>query len=660
MEQFYSKFLSKPLSLINFHIDELCKPNPRYMANQIEQAVAKTRNKVFLVFHLILSILCLFEVFINGSPVIDCLLKSLICLICAAMLILSCRYHPEIFRLFYAIICGSYGIIVVQSGSEGVHSAWMIAPMLTVFQFLFTGCFWHFIAQALVQLVLLDYFYYDEMEKAVFSMTPEAFTLALRRAFLFAFGISCISVLLTHHFLSSAYKQIWLMEKKRAETEKTFLLSFSHELRNMINSLTGNAKLASLEKNLSDRAKELLFNAEVCGELLLHLVNNILDTGKVEIGELEINPAPTKIYSALEKIWGVCSELIYQKNLRGTMRIQKNIPQILLTDHYRLTQVFLNLVGNAIKFTDTGSVNISIEWKSNQSEITEACFQPYPFNDEDPKDEGIFEKTQNFVGFDQNFLTLDNYRKRINSDNLKSSKQCDKGVLKVTVTDTGSGMSKDGMKHLFQKFTQVSPDPSKRKLGTGLGLFITKQICVKSGGEVRVFSKINKGSCFTFCLPVSVAQHQDRSSFDSTSLKALVQAKQLKVMIVDDVPFNHLILSNFYERLGVQVTDIAVNGVEAYQKYLARVRLGDPPQIISMDIDMPLMNGKEASQKIRELEAKEGLSPCFIIIISGNCSSSEIHECLDKQGLIKADKFMKKPASIEEILRAIGGHFINT
>ena len=157
---------------------------------------------------------------------------------------------------------------------------------------------------------------------------------------------------------------------------------------------------------------------------------------------------------------------------------------------------------------------------------------------------------------------------------------------------------------------------------------------------------------------MEVAQDYQERQMDRESLKDIVKAKCLEAMIVDDAPFNHIILTNYFEKLGVKVTSVTTNGLEAYEKYLDSVRTGTRPHIVAMDIDMPVMNGKDASRRIRELEASEGLTPCFIGIVSGNCTGSEIRECLDKEGRIKADSFIKKPASIDELLKAIGHHFV--
>jgi len=207
---------------------------------------------------------------------------------------------------------------------------------------------------------------------------------------------------------------------------------------------------------------------------------------------------------------------------------------------------------------------------------------------------------------------------------------------------------------LFNKFTQVTSDASKKKLGTGLGLFITKQLCQRMGGDIRAYSKKGKGSAFIFCLPIDCADNNIEQLNDIEDIKRLFSDCGLKTLIVEDEPLLHMILGNFFNKLSIKVADIAVNGLEAYHKYSQLItKHKSRPNIVTMDLDMPIMDGKEAARKIRQLEIEGKIRPCFLLIISGNCTESEINECLDKKGTIRADAFLKKPINIEDLLRII-------
>jgi CheY-like chemotaxis protein len=216
-------------------------------------------------------------------------------------------------------------------------------------------------------------------------------------------------------------------------------------------------------------------------------------------------------------------------------------------------------------------------------------------------------------------------------------------------------MPKEQMHLLFKRFSQITSDLSKRKLGTGLGLFITKELCERMKGEIRAFSQFGKGSAFAFCLPVDPVQEQQSSLLlDKQLVKKLAIKKGLKAMIVDDEPVNHAMLKEFFEMLGVEVVELAENGHVALQKYTnSFTERNCPINIVSMDISMPVMDGKASAQKMREFEVLKGMKPALMMVISGDCSESEMNYCLKADGNIRADAFLKKPANVDEIARAL-------
>ena len=640
-------------------INEISKPNPKYTTEKTDQEIMHIRNKVLLLSQFLLIVIFAIDA-LRGKTTLDIIVARYFAIltICTA-LILSCRYHPAVLTVFLSFFCAIYGPSIMNIGEEGIHRAIAVVMNLPLFLYLSTGSMWGFLCQAYLQLIYANSLYKATLHTHLIYATPESFVKSLTYSTSLSTIFNMALTMLIHFSMQQAYKRIAISEKRKEEVEnqKIFLMGFSHELRNLINSLTGNVRLASFE-NLTQKAQELLLNAGVCGELLLHLVNNILDTGKVEIGELEINPAPTRTYETLERLWGICSELIRRKNLKGQMFIPKDLPKMLIIDHYRLTQIFLNLIGNAVKFTESGTVDITIEWINHAETVKEEVFEPYPFDCRDELDEGLFEKQRVFSAFDENVFALNLDVHSVDKNSLKRPACASGGVLKVSVNDTGCGMSNQETSKLFQKFTQVTTDASKRKLGTGLGLFITKQLCQKMNGDVKAFSKEGVGSSFIFCIPLKIGQEENGQLRDLEAMKSHFQKLKLKAMIVDDASFNHAILKCFFDKLGIEVIDIAENGLEAYNKYIQHIGRKDRPQIITMDLDMPIMDGKEAAKKIRELEIDMNLDPCFMPIISGNCSESEISECLSKEGRILADVFMNKPAAIEDLMRVIGSHFI--
>ena len=643
--------LYKAKSFINY-FDELCKPKPEHIQDKIQQEVIHQRNRVFALFELFVTIVFILSIF-AGNKSLSFNLQGLIATVIVIFAIFTLgRRHPKIFRTAYNIYNMVYIFLLIFHGDQEVHGGWTASQVFPGIVYLFTGSIWHFIFNMIVQIIFVNTIFQEPMKRTVIHMTPDAFVQSLTEHLHQTIIYVILFTALTHYMLQNAYQQASVADKKKEdfERQKNFLLGFSHELRNLINSLMGNVKLAGLE-SLNDKVKDLLLNAEVCAELLLHLVNNILDTGKVEIGELEINPMPVRIYDTMERIWSVCSELIRRKNLRGCMRIQKDIPQILTLDHYRLTQIFLNLVGNAVKFTDNGKIDINVEWIENTETVTDKCFEPLPFNRENDQDEGLFEKRQALSIFNKNVMCLGFTQKKINKALLCQQTSTAKGILKITVVDTGVGIQKESLERLFQRFTQVTTDASRRKLGTGLGLFITKELCQRMNGDVRVFSQPDKGSAFSLCLPIQPAN--DEVTGASAYIERGKNIKELKALIVDDEHLSRDVLSKFFCKLKIEVTETAENGLSAYHKFLAHVIRKDYFDVITMDLDMPIMDGKMASRKIRETEIENQMTPCFLIVISGNCSESEIKECTDRNGEIRANVFLKKPVSITDLQRII-------
>jgi len=444
-----------------------------------------------------------------------------------------------------------------------------------------------------------------------------------------------------------------LYAKKRAENsleqQKTFVLSFSHELRNPLNSLLGNLQLCLMGANPHE-CREMIKTAKICAELLLQHINNVLDTGKSDIGNLEVNPVVTNIHDLFQRGWTICHELIRRKGLAGHLKISREIPLKLLIDGQKISQILLNLIGNAVKFTDKGSITVTVQWLPYDS-ICEKCFYPIPY---DETDEGVFDKQENMYRISLNkdmnsseYLVFSNERKKFNVDELSYSEVKSTGMLKIIIKDTGCGMNQDSVKKLFQKFSQVSDDASKRQIGTGLGLYITKEICNKMGGDIRVYSKPGVGSTFIACIP-SVSVPAKREALDVGFIKSVFLQKKAKAIVADDSPFNVSLMCSYFEKIGIEVIATADNGYDAWKKYVEIINSGEKIDIVSLDINMPRVDGKLACQKIRHYEQEYNKPRTRVVLISGNYERSQVSECFDPKNAWKADYFFKKPLIFEE------------
>jgi len=592
----------------------------------------------------------------RGSIIIN-LVGCFVCILIGVSKLISISFSQEFYSLFYNLLLGLYSVHFSYMGNGGnAISAWLGVLFFPIVIYLLTKNFGHFLVQTALQLLWLNTLYQSQIERIMIMETPEELRSSLTSSLHFVAMVNLVFIAIMHHFSYNNNKILSSSNdiKNGVEQQKNFLLGFSHELRNHINGLMGNIKLTSFEQ-IPEKVKDLLSNAELCGELLLLLITNVLDMGKAEINELEVSSDPTRIFDIIEGSWKVCSELIQSKNLKGRMRIQKNIPKVLKIDYYRLRQILLNLVENSVKFTASGLIDVSVEWIRNANHVTERCFEPYPFNEENDQDEGIFEKKQAFTVFNEDFEVFSSPYVKMKKESLFTNEERNRGVLKISVTDSGCGISREKIPSLFERLAQGSDD--RRRPYCGLGLFITRKICEKMNGKIQVYSKKGKGSSFIVCIPIDPIPTEVNPLLRIDTMKDILTPKNLKAMVVDDKFLNISILRDFLVRLGIEVVEIAENGKVAYEKYTNNLARGKELNIVTMDLDMPVMNGKIAAQKIRELEENEGFDPCFLIITSGNCFQSEVQECMDIKGRIRANAFLKKPVSMEDLLRTMMPHF---
>lgn len=571
--------------------------------------------------------------------------------------------NPKMLKMYYNCFIVLYGPFVLYNLPQNPSIELLIIQLFPLLGLALTHCRTSFILLSFVQMAYLhcNQSFSLQLTKAAIELSPQVFSQQIIDGLKFLILARIVLILLISDSSEELAKKIACREQegKDVQRQKEFLLGFSHEFRNLTHSIVGNIKLANLE-DLPRKVQTLLVRAEISAELLLQHINNILDSGKLEVNELEITPSRTRIHDILEQVWRVSSEMLKFKGLTGSIKVSKHVPNILYIDHYRILQILFNLISNAVKYTTKGSVTVIIDWIDKNETVDDSCFEPVPFNDTNEYDEGLFEKRQAFSVFDESLHVLDFNNKRINNSREFDEKNNSvrNGILKVTVTDSGCGIIASNIPKLWDIFWKPVEGTSGRKYGTGLGLFITKHLCRSMKGDIQVYTRAGKGSSFVFCVPTKsmVAQTQSEASFEMR--QGIIQGKGLKAMVVDDVLFNNLILRNFLEKMEIEVVHMAEDGIDAFSNFVKQVNSQQPLQIITMDIDMPRMDGKRAARKIREYEVTHNLKPCILIMVSGDCSESDIKECTAKNGQIRADGFIKKPASMEELEKVIANALI--
>ena len=315
-----------------------------------------------------------------------------------------------------------------------------------------------------------------------------------------------------------------------------------------------------------------------------------------------------------------------------------------------MTQVILNLVSNAIKFTQKGFISLSFDWKPN-SDTAEG----------DPLE--IDDKNINFItSVDSKFQeVIGTHKNSYHADWFRNPNFQESGKLIISVKDSGCGISQQNQKLIFDKFRQVESGTDHIKLGLGLGLWISKVITNLHQGEILVDSEEGKGSCFSVVIPTT-AKPLDRNFVSSRiELKSVEELeistsisnknKGLKALVVEDFPINQIINTEMLKKYGVGEVLTASNGQEAIK--IIQDKGAGYFDVITMDLEMPIMNGKEAIQWIRRWEEKEQIVPSKIVIISGNAVEKEIQTCTDQSGPYRADTFLTKPCDYNKLEKTL-------
>lgn len=331
-------------------------------------------------------------------------------------------------------------------------------------------------------------------------------------------------------------------EAERANNAKSeFLANMSHEIRTPLNAIIGFSEL--LTPLISDaKKKRYIESINAAGRSLLTLINDILDLSKIEAGKMEIQLAPVDPRVIVKEIIQIFIQKIQSKNLNFIVEIDENIPAALLLDETRFRQVLLNIVGNAVKFTETGYIKLSI--KKQGKDVPEHS-------------------------------SID---------------------LIVSVEDTGIGIPEFAHKSIFESFKQQHGQNIEKFGGTGLGLTISKKLVELMNGEISLISSVGKGSTFTVTLydvhlVLDGIRHHERNLIDSHSIRF----KKAKVFVVDDIESNRELLRDILENAGLDVIT-AGNGLEALQ-----ILETEDPDIIIMDNRMPVMDGITAAKAIRKI-----------------------------------------------------------
>lgn len=400
------------------------------------------------------------------------------------------------------------------------------------------------------------------------------------------------------------------------QAKSEFLSNMSHELRTPLNAILGFSQLMERRPGIGPDDRDSLRIINRSGEHLLNLINDVLEMAKIEAGRITLNETQTDLYDLLRGLEAMLRLRAEDKGLTFQALQSTELPRHVVVDERKLQQVLINLLSNAIKFTQTGSVTLKVA--------------PVESSVESTADTAVESSAEEVIQ-----------------------------RLRFEVIDTGSGIAPDEQDELFAAFGQTKVG-KQAKEGTGLGLPISRQFVQLMGSDLQIESQVGQGSTFFFEIPVRVTTGDSQPLLPQPTITAIAPGQPTyRILVVDDVAENAQLLVKLLRPLGFEVTT-AANGEEVIQQWRAI-----QPHLILMDMRMPIMDGYEATRRIRALEkpyldhsesklqnpeSKIQNPPTVILALTASAFEEE------KETVLAAgcDDFIRKPFQTEALLEKIG------
>ncbi|MBF0448174.1 MAG: PAS domain S-box protein [Magnetococcales bacterium] len=365
------------------------------------------------------------------------------------------------------------------------------------------------------------------------------------------------------------------------QAKSTFLATMSHEIRTPINAISGMAELM-LDTDISAEQRKYLEISLRAAEGLMSLINDILDLSKIEANQLILDNTAFDLKQLIQHTVDILAIKAQEKGLTLTYTLSEQVHQLVFGDPQRLRQVFLNLIGNAIKFSSQGAITLSVT------------------HDQDQR-------------------------------------------LLFSISDQGVGIPPEKLEMIFQPFLQADLSTTRRFGGTGLGLTICQRLIEKMGGEISVTSQVGVGSTFLFTVRLPHANQIEKTEQPEERLTNPSGKQSLSILVADDAQDNLMVIKGFLAHTPYQL-DLVSNGTEAVKQFRAASY-----DLVLMDIQMPEMDGYEATRKIRKWERESGLEPIPIIALTAQ-AMQDVSEKILAAG---CDLHLTKPIRKNRLLNVI-------
>jgi PAS domain S-box-containing protein len=379
-----------------------------------------------------------------------------------------------------------------------------------------------------------------------------------------------------------------------ARAKSEFLSSMSHEIRTPMNAILGMTEIL-WESSPSQEQRRYLSIMRANGDALLNLINDILDLAKIESGRLQMERTDVKLDEVVDQVAEMMAIRSHEKGLELAVRIAPDVPLNLVGDPFRLRQILINLVGNAVKFTETGEIVLTVE------RATAVAAAP------------------------------------------QAHGPIDELCLRFSVRDTGMGIPSDKLGLLFSNFSQVDSSTTRKYGGSGLGLAIVKRLVELHGGQIQVESEPGRGSCFSFTARFGVSPADSKPH-----QRPAVNLKGVRTLVVDDTAVNRLIIREILASEGAEVSE-SESGAEALAELERAKHNGTPYRLLVLDGRMPGMDGIEVLRRLRELD-KDGRGYDIVVVMLTSDDPGVRVASLREVGV---KSYLVKPVRRSELLAAV-------